>query len=63
MINKVFTNPLATTPQKEDCLNNADYSPGTNSHHMKELFQNGICAAPAVTQVKKNRKNSREIIS
>ena len=63
MINKVFTNPLATTPQNEDCLNNADYSPGTNSHHMKELFQNGICAAPAVTQVKKTEKTQEKSFS
>ena len=63
MINKIFTAPLTTTQQKEDSLNNADYSTGTNSHHMKEIFQNGICVTPAITQVNNPEKTQEKSFS
>ena len=63
MINEIFTNPLTTTQQKEDNLNNADYSTGTNSHQMKEIFHNGICATAAITQLNNPERTQEKSFS
>ena len=63
MINKIFTAQPTTTQQKEDGLNNTGDFAGTNSHHVKEIFRNGICAISSTNQVNNPDKTQEKVFS
>ncbi len=62
MINKIFAAQPTTIQQKEDGRDTREFA-GTNSHHTKEIFRNGVCAISSTNQVNNPEKTREKVLS